>query len=68
MTVAAKGDARFRPLLADMAHKTAQMRAYFNATGRLARPQNDRNGTGARGVVDMDRQEAALVIMGIEQR
>ena len=46
----------------------AQMRPHLHARGRLARPQHDGNRTAGGAVVDMDRQKAALVIMGVEQR
>jgi hypothetical protein len=36
--------------------------------GVLPGAQDDRDGTALLGVVDMDRQKAALVIMGVEQR
>ena len=44
------------------------MSAHLDAGRRLAGPQHDRDGSAAFGVVDMDRQETALVIMGVEQR
>ena len=44
------------------------MGANLDAGRRLARPQHERDGTAAFGVIDMDRQKAALVIMGVEQR
>ncbi len=53
---------------ADTADEPAQMGAHLDAGGRLAGPQHDRDGTAALGVVDMDRQKAALVVMGVEQR
>ena len=43
------------------------MGAHFDAAGRLARSQHDRDGASL-GVVDMDRQKAALVVVRIEQR
>ena len=36
--------------------------------GVLPGPQDDRHGPALLGVVDVDRQEAALVIMSVEQR
>ena len=44
------------------------MSAHFDAGRRLARPQNDGHRTAVFGVVDMDRQIAALIIMGVKQR
>ena len=40
----------------------------LDAGGRLAGPQDDRDGAGGLRVIDMDRQKAALVVMGVEQR
>ena len=51
-----------------MAHEPAQMGAHLDTRRGLAGAQHDRDGTRALGVVDMDRQEAALVIMGVEER
>ena len=68
MPVAAEQDARRRPAGADAAHEPAQMSANLDARGRLAGPQDDRDGPARLGVVDMDRQKAALVIVGVEQR
>ncbi len=44
------------------------MGAHLDTRRGLAGAQHDRDGTRALGVVDMDRQEAALVIMGVEER
>ena len=44
------------------------MGANLDAGRRLARPQHERHRTAVFGVIDMDRQKAALVIMGVEQR
>ena len=68
VAVAPEGDARPGPTLADMAHEPAQMGAHLDTRRGLAGAQHDRDGTRALGVVDMDRQEAALVIMGVEER
>jgi hypothetical protein len=51
-----------------MAPESAQMRAHLDARRRLAGAQHDRDGTRALGVVDMDWQKAALVVMGVEER
>jgi hypothetical protein len=40
----------------------------LDAARRLAGPQHDRHGPALLRVVDVDRQEAAFVIMGVEQR
>ena len=48
--------------------QAAQMGAHLDAARRLAGTQHDRHGPALLGVIDVDRQEAALVIMGVEQR
>ena len=68
MPVASKQDARLRPALADMPRQPAQMSANLDAGRRLAGTQHDGDGPASVGVVDMDRQEAALVVVGVEQR
>ena len=68
VAVASECDARPRPALTDMAHEPAQMSAHFDARRGLAGAQHDRDGTRALGVIDMDRQKAALVVMGVEER
>jgi hypothetical protein len=59
---------RGRPMAADAAHQASNMAAHFLPGRRLARAQQDRHRACSRGVVDMDRQEAALVVERIEQR
>src|SRR5260370_1331113 len=44
------------------------MGAHLDARRRLAGAQDHRDGTARLRIVDMDRQKAALVIMGVEQR
>ena len=61
MAIAPEGDARCRPTLPDVPHETAQMSTHLDAGRRLTRPQHDRDRAAAFGVIDMDRQEAALV-------
>src|SRR5208337_2890256 len=68
MSVAAKQDARLRPALADMPRQPAQMCANLDAGRRLAGTQHDDDGPASIGVVDVDRQEATLVVVGVEQR
>ena len=68
MAVAPNGDLGCRPVRADTADDPAQMAAHFLAGRRFARTQNDCDRTPGGGVVNMDRKEAALVIMRIEQR
>ena len=50
------------------ADQPAQVTADLDARGRLAGAQQHGDRTACRGVVDVDRQEAALVVMGVEQR
>jgi hypothetical protein len=68
VAVAAQGYAGPRPVAADLPQQTPQMPPDFLAGGRLAGPQQHRNRAGGRGVVDVDGQEAALVVVGVEQR
>jgi hypothetical protein len=51
-----------------MPYQAAQMGTHLDAARRLAGPQDDRHGPALLGVVDVDRQEAAFVIMSVEQR
>ena len=44
------------------------MGTHLDAARRLAGPQHNRNGPALLRVVDVDRQEAAFVIMSVEQR
>jgi hypothetical protein len=67
MPVAAKQDARFRPALADMPHQPAQMGANLDARRRVAGPQDHCDRAAPLRVIDMDRQEAALIVMCVEQ-
>jgi hypothetical protein len=67
MTVTADGQACVGPVCADAAHQAAQMAADFLSGRRLARPQQHRHRARGRGVVDVDGQEAALVIVRVEQ-
>ena len=68
MAIASDGDLGCRPVHADAPDDPAQMAAHFLAGRRLAGTQNDCDGTPSGGVVNMDRKEAALIIMRIEQR
>src|SRR4051812_18235356 len=56
------------PALPDMPDKAADMAAHLLAGGRLAGPEHDRHGPARRGVVNVDRQEAVGVVIGVEQR
>ena len=44
------------------------MSAHFDARRGLAGAQHHCDGTRALGVIDMDRQKAAFVVMGVEER
>jgi hypothetical protein len=55
-------------VLAYAADQPAQVTADLDARGRLAGAQQYGDRPARRRVVDVDRQEAALVIMGVEQR
>src|SRR6202163_4783348 len=68
MPVPTDGDARGRPVLPYAADEPAQMATYLDARGGLAGAQQHGNRPAGRRVVDMDRQEAALIVMGVEQR
>ena len=58
----------FWPAVADMLRQPEQISANLDAGRRLAGTQHDSDGPASVGVVDTDRQEAALVVMGVEQR
>jgi hypothetical protein len=49
------------PVPADTADEPAQMAAHLLARRRLARAQQHRHRSADRGVIDMDRQEPALI-------
>jgi hypothetical protein len=68
MPVPAERNARRQPTCADAPNQPAQMGPHLHATRRLAGPQDDGHRSAAIRVVDVNRQEAALVIMRIEQR
>jgi hypothetical protein len=55
-------------MLADAAYQATQMIADFSTRRWRARAQQQRDWPGCRGVINMDRQEAALIIVRIEQR
>src|SRR5450756_2222164 len=66
--VATERNSRLVPPRPDMPYQAAQMGTHLDAARRLAGPQDDRHGPALLRVVDVDRQEAALVIMSVEQR
>ena len=68
MTVAADQDGDARPAGADAADDVAQHARHFGAVGGLAGAQEDRHRLAGSGFIDMDGQEAAAVIVRVEQR
>ena len=66
MTVTPDGDACRRPVPADASDQAAQVAADLLARGRLAGTQDDRDRAAGCGVVDVDRQETAFIVMRIE--
>ena len=68
VAIAADGQAGLGPMATDAAIKPAQISRRFLARRRLAWTQDHRDGAARGGVVDVDRQEAALVVVGMEQR
>jgi hypothetical protein len=66
MAVAADGDLGLWPMLSDAANEPAQMTSDFGARGCLAGAQEHGDGPARLRVVDVDRQETALAIMGVE--
>ena len=55
-------------MTADRAHDMAQQESHLGPVRGLARPQDDGHRLAAAGLVDVDRQEAAMVVVGVEQR
>jgi hypothetical protein len=68
MAVAAHDDVDRRPAGADAADDMAQHQRHLGPVRRLAGPQNDSNRLAGRRLVDVDRQKAAAVIVGIPER
>ena len=68
MAIAADGDPCAWPVPADAPHQPAQMGADLLAVGRLAGTQDGEDTMAGVRVVDMDRHEAAFVIVSVEQR
>ena len=67
MTIAIDGQPRASPVAADAAHQATHMTADFVSRWDLAGPQQSRNRTRRRGLVDVDRQKAAFVVICVEQ-
>ena len=68
MAVAADGDVGVGPVPADASDQAAEKLANLHTRRRLAGTQDHRNRSTRRRIVDMDRQEAALIIMGVPLR
>ena len=68
MAVAAPADARLRPDLPDVAGHVPDDGTNLGPARRLAFTQDDGNRLAGTAFVDVDRQEAALVVIGIEER
>ncbi len=52
---------------ADAPNEPAQMRPDLHAGGRLARPQDRCHALSGIGVIHVDRQEAAFIVMRVKQ-
>ena len=68
MTVAAQRYPGGRPMAADAPHQSADVAGDLGAGRCLAGSQQHRHRATCGGVVDMDRQEAALAIMAVPER
>ena len=68
MAVAPDGDARNRPMPPDALDQAAQPSADFRARWRFARTQDHGDRASSRGVVTVDGQKAALIVMSIPFR
>ena len=66
VAVTAEGDPGRRPVC--RIRRTSRRRASdLDPARRLARTQDDGDRTRALGIVDVDRQEAPLIVIGVEQ-
>ena len=68
MAVAAHDDLDRRPAGTDVADDMAQHQRHLGPVRRLAGAQDDRDRLAGRRLVDVDRQKAAAVVIGVEQR
>src|ERR1035437_9038632 len=66
--VATERNSRLVPPRADVPYQAAKKGTDLDAARRLTGPQYDRHGPALLRVIDVDRQEAAFVIMSVEQR
>src|SRR5258708_13643226 len=67
MAVAADHDVDRRPAGTDAADHMAQHQRYLGAVRRLAGAQNDRHRLPGGRFIDVDRLEAAAVVLSVEQ-
>jgi len=68
MGIAAHQNADLGPVTADASDHVLEDGPHFPACGRLAFPQDHRHRLAAGSFVDVDRQEAAFVVVRVEQR
>src|SRR5271156_1975589 len=68
MTVATDGDASVWPMQPDASHQPTLMSTHLLAIRRLPRAQDCQYAMAGGRIVDMDRQEAPLVIMRVEHQ
>ncbi len=68
MAVAAEGQPGARPVAADAPGQVLEKDADLDARRRLARAHENRHRLSALNMVDVHRQEAAGVVVGVEQR
>src|ERR1039457_48963 len=66
--VATERNSRLLPSRADVPYQASKMGTHLDPARRLAGPQHDRHGPALLRIVDVDWQEAAFVIMSVEQR
>jgi hypothetical protein len=68
MAVTSNGDVGFGPVSADAPHQATEKLAHLLARRGLAGSQDHRHRPARCGIVDMNRQKAALVVMGVPLR
>ncbi len=68
MAIAPEGQPSAQPVSVDAAHQVLQQGADLDTGGRLAGTQEDCHRLAALNMVDVHRQEAAGVVVGVEQR
>ena len=68
VAVSPEDDPGVRPVAADAADQMLQQGADLSARRRLARAQENRHRLAALHMIDVDGEEAARVVVGVEQR